>query len=76
MKGDILELRCQNTFVADAVNRRDILEVVARKAAALLNRPVRVKVVDMSAKPSGNPKMEQLLNFSKAHSDIVNIKEH
>ena len=76
LKGDILELRCQNTFVADAVNRPDILEVVTRKASALLNRPVRVKVVDMSARPSGNPKMEQLLNFSKAHSDIVNIKEH
>ena len=75
LKGDTLELRCQNTFVADAVNRPDILEVVARKASALLGRPVRVKVVDMSAKPAGNPKMEQLLNFSKAHSDIVNIKE-
>ena len=76
LKGDVLELRCQVTFVADAVNRPDILEVVTRKASALLGRPVRVKVVDMSARPAGNPKMEQLLNFSKAHSDIVNIKEH
>ncbi len=76
LKGDVLELRCQITFVADTVNRPDILEVVARKAAALLGYPVRVKVVDMSARPAGNPRMEQLLNFSKAHSDIVNIKEH
>ena len=76
LKGDVLELRCQITFVADTVNRPDILEVVTRKASALLGRPIRVKVVDMSARPSGNPKMEQLLNFSKAHSDIVNIKEH
>ena len=76
LKGDVLELRCQNTFVANAVNRQDILEVVTRKASSLLGRPVRVQVVDMSAKPSGNPRMEQLLNFSKAHSDIVNIKEH
>ena len=76
LKGDVLELRCQVTFVADAVNRPDILEVVTRKASALLGHPVRVKVVDMSARPAGNPKMEQLLNFSKAHSDIVNIKEH
>ena len=75
LKGDILELRCQNTFVAQAVDRPDILEVVTRKATALLNRPVRVKIVDMSAKPSGNPKMQQLLNFGRAHSDIVNIKE-
>lgn len=75
LKGDVLELRCQNTFVAEAVNRPDILEVVARKSAALLGRPVRIQVVDMSAKPTGNPKMQQLLNFGRAHSDIVNIKE-
>ena len=75
LKGDVLELRCQNAFVAEAVNRPDILEVVARKAAALLGRAVRIQVVDMSAKPTGNPKMQQLLNFGRAHSDIVNIKE-
>ena len=75
LKGDVLELRCQNTFVAEAVNRPDILEVVARKSASLLGRAVRVQVVDMSAKPMGNPKMQQLLNFGRAHSDIVNIKE-
>ena len=75
LKGDVLELRCQNTFVAEAVNRPDILEVVARKSAALLGRPVRIQVVDMSARPTGNPKMQQLLNFGRAHSDIVNIKE-
>ena len=75
LKGDVLDIRCQNTFVAEAVNRPDILEVVARKAAALLSRPVRIQVVDMSAKPTGNPKMQQLLNFGRAHSDIVNIKE-
>ena len=76
LKGDTLELRCLNTFVAEAVNRPDILEVVTRKASAMLNKPIRVTVVDMSAKPAGNPRMEQLLKFGQAHSDIVNIKEH
>ena len=76
LKGNVLELRCQTTFVAEEVNRPDILEVVSRKAAALLGHPVQIKIVDMSAKPSGNPRMEQLLKFSKAHSDIVTIKEH
>lgn len=75
LKGNILELRCQNTFVADSVNRPDILEVVTRKAFALLGCPVQVKVVDMSAKPADNPRMEQLLKFGRAHSDIVSIKE-
>ncbi len=76
LKGDTLELRCINTFVADTVNRPDILEVVSRKASSMLGRPIRIAVVDMSAKPAGNPRMEQLVNFGKAHSDIVSIKEH
>ena len=76
LKGNVLELRCQNTFVADTVNRPDILEVVTRKASSLLGYPVQLKVVDISAKPSGNPKMEQLIKFSRAHSDIVTIKEN
>ena len=75
LKGDTLELRCQNAFVAEMVNRPDILEVVKRKASALLERPVRVDVVDMSARPAGNPRMEQLMNFGRAHSDVVKIKE-
>lgn len=76
LKGDTLELRCLNSFVAEAVNRPDILEVVSRKASAMLGRPIRIAVVDMSAKPAGNARMEQLVNFGRAHSDIVNIKEH
>ena len=75
LKGSRLELRCMNTFVAEAINRPDILEVVSRKASALLGKPVSVSVVDMTAKPAANPQMEQLLNFGRAHSDIVKIKE-
>ena len=75
LKGDTLELRCVNAFVADTVNRPDILEVVTRKASALLQQPIRVKVVDISAKATGNPRMEQLMNFGRAHSDVIKIKE-
>ena len=75
MRGSRLELRCLNTFVTDAINKPDILEVVSRKASAMLGRPISVSVVDLSAKPAANPRMEQLLNFGKAHSDIVRIKE-
>ena len=75
LKDDVLEMRCLNAFVADTVNKPDILEVVTRKASALLGRPVRVTVVDMSAKPANNPQMEKLLNFGRAHSDVVKIKE-
>ena len=63
------------SFVAQAIDRPDILEVVSRKASAMLQRPISVAVVDMTAKPTANPRMEQLMDFGRAHSDIVNIKE-
>ena len=74
--GDKLELRCSNTFIADTINKPDVLEVVSRKASAQLGHPIRTVVVDLSAKPAGNPKMEQLLTFGRAHSDIVKIKNN
>ena len=73
--GDRLELRCTNDFIAKMLDKPDLLEVVARKAGAMMGRPIRVTVVDMTAKPAGNPRMEQLMNFGKAHSDIVKIRK-
>ena len=74
--GNKLELRCANAFVAETVGRGDILEVVSRKAGAMLGHPVQAVAVDTSAQPKNNPRMEQLLNFGKAHSDVVRIKNH
>ena len=73
--GNKLELRCSNAFTSQMLDKPEILEVVSRKASAMLGRPVRVVPVDMTAKPAGNPRMEQLMNFGRAHSDIVKIKE-
>ena len=72
--GNKLELRCSNSFTAQMLDRPDILEVVSRKAGAMLGRPVQAVAVDITAKPQGNPRMEQLMNFGRAHSDIVKIK--
>ncbi len=69
-----LDLQCSNAFTAQTIDKPQILEVVARKASAQLGRPINVFVVDLSAKPEGNARMEQLLNFGKAHSDVVHIK--
>ena len=73
--GDRLELRCGNDFTAQMLDRPDVLEVVSRKAGVMLGRPVRAVVVDMSAKPANNPRLEQLMNFGRAHSDIVTMKK-
>lgn len=75
LKGDKLELRCANDFTAQMVNKKNILEIVGRKVSAQMGRPVSVTVIDISAKPMGNQRMEQLMNFGRAHSDIVSIKE-
>ncbi len=75
MKDGVLELRCKNTFTADMLGKPEILEVVARKAGAQLKKQVKAKIVDLSAKPAGNSRMENLLQFGRQHSDIVNMKE-
>ena len=59
----------------EMVSKPSILELVARKASAQLGRPITVTAVDSSARPEDNGKMEQLLNFGRAHSDIIKIKE-
>ena len=74
--GDKLELRCSNDFTARMLDRPEVLEVVSRKASTMLGRPVKALAVDQNAKPAGNPRMEQLMNFGRAHSDIVKIKNN
>ena len=75
LAGNRLELRCANDFTAKMLDKPELLEVVARKASAMLGRPVRACVVDISAKPQGNPRMDKLMRFGREHSDIIKIKE-
>ena len=75
LQGDIVVLRCANEFTMQMVDKPEILALVSRKATAQLGRPMRAKVVDKNAKPENNAKMEQLLNFGRAHSDVIKIKE-
>ena len=75
LTGGRLELRCTNSFTAQMLDKPEILEVVSRKAAAMLSRPIQAVTVDLSEKPAANPRLEQLMNFGRAHSDIVKIKE-
>jgi len=74
LRGDTLELRCANGFTVEVVNKPEILSLVARKAAAVLGRNVRVLPVDGTAVPTNSRNMEALLKFSQAHSDIIKIK--
>ena len=74
LKGNRLDLQCSNSFVAETLDKPQILEVVSRKASAQLGRPVNAFVVDMTKKAKNNPLMDQLMDFQKAHSDVIHIK--
>ena len=75
LNGDVLELRCDSAFTAQMLDKPEILSVIAQKASARLGKQLRVTVVDITAKPSMNKNMSQLLDFGRAHSDIVRIKD-
>ena len=53
----------------------EILSVISQKASARLGKQLRIAVVDITAKPIINKNMSQLLDFGRAHSDIVRIKD-
>ena len=75
LRGDILVLLCTNSFAKAVVDKREVLELVARKATAMLGRPIRVIAADKETINMKNDQMEQLLQFGRDHSDIINIKK-
>ena len=74
LAGQRLVLACANQFIMEIVNKPDVIALVARKASAKLGRQINVVVTDDSGLEEKNEQMEQLLNFGKAHSDIIKIK--
>ena len=75
LQGNKLILRCANSFTQEMVNKTAIVELVSRKASAQLGHPVTVSVVDKTERLEDNAKMEGLLSFGRAHSDIIHIKD-
>ncbi len=72
--GDVLELRCANSFTAQVVNKPELLQKVGQKASGKLGKPIRVTVVDITQKNVNSAGMDKLLQFGKEHSDIVRLK--
>ena len=73
--GSTLELRCASDFAAQVVGKPDILLLVSQKASAILGTPVRAVAVDLTARPVNSKAMNTLLDFGRAHSGVVTIKE-
>ena len=76
LRGNQVVLRCNNGFTMEMVNKPNVLDMVARKASAILGRNVVAKAEDMTAKPQVSEKMERLMDFGRTHSNIVNIKDN
>lgn len=75
LQGDRLLLVCANEFTLEIVNKPELLYLVALKASAKLGRQVRVALTDKSGRNIKNANMEELLEFSRAHSDKINITD-
>ena len=75
LSGDVLELRCANGFTKEVVNKPDILALIGRKASAMLGKNIRVVAIDKTAVPGVNQKLEALLDFGRAHSDVIKIRQ-
>ena len=73
LKDGVLYLEAANEFVFNIVEQQDAA-VFAEKAGLLLGSPVRVRVVRQGAASlrQGDP-LEELLQFGRAHQDIVKI---
>ncbi len=75
LSGDKLILACDSGFVVNMINKPEILSLVSRKASARIGRQLRVVVTDDQAIDGRNEQMEQLLDFGRAHADIIKIRD-
>ena len=69
-------LRCANSFILGMIDTPQTMALVGRKASAILGRPVSAVAVDVTKSAVKSEKMERLMDFGRAHSDIVTIKEN
>ena len=75
LEADTVVLLCGGLFVLQCVNKPEVLQLVARKAGAILGRKVQVKAIDTMAAPQNSKKMNDLLTFGREHSEIIKIKD-
>ena len=73
LTGNAFVLVCANDFAKTVIDKPEVLSLVARKVSAKLGRQVRVIATDKSGVQ--NKQMEQLLQFGREHSGVINIKQ-
>lgn len=71
-----LELLCDDfLYQYFMTNRPQLLTLIGEKVSDHLGRKVSVVAVDRAAKPAENPNLRKLMDFGKAHPDVVKIKQ-
>ncbi|MBR4863457.1 MAG: hypothetical protein IKU07_02680, partial [Oscillospiraceae bacterium] len=75
LSGDVFYLVCVNDFIIEIINKPEVIQLVTLKASAALGRPVRVCITDKSMSGDKASHLEQLLDFGRAHSNVVTIKD-
>ena len=75
LEGNVVMLLCNGKFILEVVDKPEVLQMVAQKASAILGRTVNARAIDRTAMPKNSGKMDQLLSFGRAHSEVIKIKE-
>ena len=74
LQGNRLVLVCTSSYVMNIVNKPELMSMIGQKASAKLGRQITVTLTDQTSGMQKNEQMEALLEFGRAHSDIVRIK--
>lgn len=75
LHGELLELIAATELVKNIVDKDDVREFLAQRAGALLHRPIRVRVVTQGAKRGADDPLQRLVDFGRAHPDVVHVTE-
>lgn len=74
LQGDKLVLVCSAPFIKDMINKPEVLDLIGSKVTAKLGRKIVAVAKDQSEQATKSAQLEQLLQFGRDHSDIINIK--
>lgn len=74
LSGDTLTVYADSDMVKNRLDRPEVCQMMAQKATAMLHRSVTVRVLSASQDANANAAMQHLVEFSRQHNDIINIK--
>ena len=75
LHGDLLELVTANDMVKSIVDKEDVRDFVSQRAGALLHRPIRARFTTRGTKRGADDPLQRLVDFGKAHPDVVRVTE-